>query len=111
VTVAPRTRVRNVVFDFGGVLVSWRPQEIIDTFYAEPHLREALRLHAFQHDDWFDMDRGTLDEASVVRRCAARMARPDRRPPASSRSTAARAVTASRVATATTGSPAATART
>jgi putative hydrolase of the HAD superfamily len=72
------TRVRNVVFDFGGVLVSWRPQEIIDSFYAEQHLRDALRTHAFQHDDWLDMDRGTLDEASVVRRSAARMARPER---------------------------------
>jgi len=69
--------VRNVIFDFGGVLVTWRPQEIIDSFYSEPHLREALRTHAFQHDDWLDMDRGTLDEASVVRRCAARMARPE----------------------------------
>jgi putative hydrolase of the HAD superfamily len=69
-------RVRNVIFDFGGVLVSWRPQEIIDSFYAEPHLREALRTHAFNHDDWLDMDRGMLDEASVVRRCADRMARP-----------------------------------
>jgi len=69
--------VRNVIFDFGGVLVTWRPQEIIDSFYPEPHLREALRTHAFQHDDWLDMDRGTLDEASVVRRCAARMARPE----------------------------------
>jgi putative hydrolase of the HAD superfamily len=59
------------------VLVSWRPQEIIDSFYAEQELREALRLHAFQHDDWLDMDRGTLDEASVARRCAARMARPE----------------------------------
>jgi putative hydrolase of the HAD superfamily len=66
-----------VIFDFGGVLVSWRPQEIIDSFYPEPELREALRLHAFQHGDWLDMDRGTLDEASVVRRCAARMARPE----------------------------------
>jgi putative hydrolase of the HAD superfamily len=71
-------RVRNVVFDFGGVLVNWRPQEIIDSFYAEPHMRDALRTHAFQHDDWLDMDRGALDEASVVRRCAARMARPER---------------------------------
>ena len=70
-------RVRNVVFDFGGVLVNWRPQEIIDTFYAEQHMRDALRTHAFQHDDWLDMDRGTLDEASVVRRCAVRMARPE----------------------------------
>ena len=74
---AARTKVRNVVFDFGGVLVSWRPQEIIDSFYTEQHLRDALRTHAFQHGDWLDMDRGMLDEASVVRRCAARMARPE----------------------------------
>jgi putative hydrolase of the HAD superfamily len=72
-----RARLRNVVFDFGGVLVNWRPQEIIDSFYAEQHLRDALRTQAFQHDDWLDMDRGTLDEASVVRRCAERMARPE----------------------------------
>jgi putative hydrolase of the HAD superfamily len=77
VTPAPRTPVRNVIFDFGGVLVHWRPQEIIDSFYSEPHLREALKTHAFQHGDWLDMDRGTLDEASVVRRCALRMARPE----------------------------------
>jgi FMN phosphatase YigB (HAD superfamily) len=69
--------VRNVIFDFGGVLVHWRPQEIIDSFYSEQNLREALRTHAFQHDDWLDMDRGALDEASVVRRCADRMGRPE----------------------------------
>jgi putative hydrolase of the HAD superfamily len=76
-TAAPRARVRNVIFDFGGVLVAWQPQEIIDSFYSEPKLRESLRTHAFQHDDWLDMDRGTLDEASVARRCAERMARPE----------------------------------
>jgi putative hydrolase of the HAD superfamily len=73
----PRKPVRNIIFDFGGVLVTWRPQEIIDSFYVEPALREALRTHAFQHDDWLDMDRGTLDEATVASRCAARMARPE----------------------------------
>lgn len=73
----PRKPLRNVIFDFGGVLVTWRPQEIIDSFYSEPALRESLRTHAFQHDDWLEMDRGTLDEASVAARCAARMARPE----------------------------------
>ncbi len=73
----PRKPVRNVIFDFGGVLVTWRPQEIIDSFYADPALREALRTHAFQHDDWLAMDRGTLDETTVALRCAARMARPE----------------------------------
>jgi FMN phosphatase YigB (HAD superfamily) len=70
--------LRNVIFDFGGVLVAWRPQEIIESFYAEPELREALRTHAFHHDDWLAMDRGTLDEPTIVRRIAARMARPER---------------------------------
>jgi putative hydrolase of the HAD superfamily len=74
---SPSKPVRNIIFDFGGVLVTWRPQEIIDSFYAEPALREALRTHAFQHDDWLDMDRGTLDAATVATRCAARMARPE----------------------------------
>ncbi len=69
--------VRNVIFDFGGVLVNWRPDEIIDGFYAEPALRAAIRTHAFQHDDWVDMDRGLLDEPTVVRRFAARMGRPE----------------------------------
>lgn len=76
-TAVARAPLRNVVFDFGGVLVNWRPQEIIDSFYTEQPLRDALRTHAFQHDDWLDMDRGTLDEASIVRRCAQRMARPE----------------------------------
>ena len=62
----PRKPLRNVIFDFGGVLVTWQPQEIIDSFYTEPALREALRRHAFQHNDWLDMDRGTLDEATVA---------------------------------------------
>jgi putative hydrolase of the HAD superfamily len=69
--------VRNIIFDFGGVLVTWRPQEIIDTFYSDPLLRDAVRVHAFQHDDWLEMDRGTLDEPTVVQRFAARMRRPE----------------------------------
>jgi FMN phosphatase YigB (HAD superfamily) len=69
--------VRNVIFDFGGVLVNWAPEAIIAGFYAEPALRDAIRTHAFQHDDWLEMDRGTLDEPTVIRRFAARMARPE----------------------------------
>jgi len=70
-------RVRNVIFDFGGVLVNWHPEAIISGFYAEPALRDAIRTHAFQHDDWLEMDRGTLDEPTLIRRVAARMQRPE----------------------------------
>jgi len=73
----PAVRVRNVIFDFGGVLVNWRPEAIIASFYAEAALRDAIRTHAFQHDDWLEMDRGTLDEPTLIRRFAARMRRPE----------------------------------
>ena len=41
----PATRpnvIRNVVFDLGGVLITWRPQEVIDSFYTDPLLRAAI---------------------------------------------------------------------
>lgn len=69
--------IRNVIFDFGGVLVEWRPREIIDAFYDEPQLRAAIRTHVFEHEDWVAMDRGTMDELTAARRFAARMARPE----------------------------------
>jgi len=69
--------LRNVIFDFGGVLVNWQPEAIISSFYADDALRAALRTQAFQHDDWLAMDRGTLDEPAVVRRFAARIQRPE----------------------------------
>lgn len=68
--------VRNVVFDLGGVLITWRPQEIIDAFYTDPELRAAVRRDAFQHPDWIEMDRGTVDEQTLGERFAARLGRP-----------------------------------
>jgi putative hydrolase of the HAD superfamily len=67
---------RNVIFDFGGVLVRWKPQEIIDDFYRDPALRARLRDEVFQHADWIDMDRGTLDDVQAAERFAGRMNRP-----------------------------------
>jgi putative hydrolase of the HAD superfamily len=69
-------RVRNVVFDFGGVLVRWQPQQIINGFYQDPRLRERLRQQVFQHPDWLEMDRGTLAEEAALERFAQRLERP-----------------------------------
>ena len=68
--------VRNVIFDFGEVLLRWKPQEVIDAFYTDARLREQVREAVFRHPDWLEMDRGTLDEEGAVERFAARMARP-----------------------------------
>ena len=68
--------IRNVIFDFGGVLVRWAPQEIIDSFYADDALRALAKSAIFQHPDWLDMDRGTLNEDDAARRFAERTGRP-----------------------------------
>lgn len=67
---------RNVIFDFGGVILRWQPQEIIDAFYGDEALRDALSRNVFRHPDWLEMDRGLLDEDTAVVRFAARMNRP-----------------------------------
>jgi len=68
--------VRNVVFDFGGVLVRWQPEAIISSFYADEPSRALLRDAVIRHPDWVDMDRGTLSESAAIERFASRMGRP-----------------------------------
>ena len=67
----------NVVFDFGAVLFTWRPADIVaDVFPARAStLAEARQLaHAvFSHADWHDFDRGLLDMEAVIHRTASRL--------------------------------------
>ena len=70
------TSSRNVIFDFGGVLLRWQPEEIINTFYTDEDLRASLSRNVFRHPDWIEMDRGSLPEDAAVHRFAARMNRP-----------------------------------
>jgi putative hydrolase of the HAD superfamily len=68
--------VRNVVFDFGGVLVRWQPEAVIAGFYADEPSRALVRDAVFRHPDWIDIDRGSLSESDAIERFAARMGRP-----------------------------------
>lgn len=68
--------MRNVIFDFGGVIVRWKPLDVIARLYADEAHRSAVWQLVFQHPDWIDMDRGTLDEQAAARRFAERTGRP-----------------------------------
>jgi HAD superfamily hydrolase (TIGR01509 family) len=70
------TRLRNVIFDVGGVLVDWSPQTILERFYADPATRAALAAALFLHPDWRALDRGALSEADLVASVSARAGRP-----------------------------------
>lgn len=70
----------NIVFDFGAVLFTWQPAELVRRHF--PHLTptaqaaEELAQALFHHEDWQGFDRGAhaLDEA--VERIAARLSLP-----------------------------------
>jgi putative hydrolase of the HAD superfamily len=67
----------NVVFDFGAVLFTWRPAELLAQSFpdvaATPQQAAQLAHAVFAHDDWHNFDRGTLSMGVVVERTAARL--------------------------------------
>lgn len=70
------TRVSNVIFDIGGVLLEWNPAKILADFYADPELRGLLRNSLFHHPEWRALDRGELGESELIARVGARTGRP-----------------------------------
>ena len=68
--------IRNVIFDLGGVVLHWNPDEILARFQPDPERRAELRQALFAHADWQLFDRGALTETQVVDRIEARLGRP-----------------------------------
>ncbi|MHB8948628.1 MAG: HAD-IA family hydrolase [Rhodoferax sp.] len=67
----------NIVFDFGAVLFTWCPAELLRRYFPERAASEALAAEMaqvmFAHDDWHQFDRGALSMGAVVTRTAARL--------------------------------------
>ncbi len=72
----------NIVFDLGGVLLRWRPREVMRAAMPQRALSDAAAddiAHAiFQGfgGDWGEFDRGTVDPAELVARIARRTGLP-----------------------------------
>jgi putative hydrolase of the HAD superfamily len=70
----------NIVFDFGAVLFTWQPANLIAQHLSEhaPTAEHATRLASdiFHHQDWQDFDRGVLELGPVVQRTATRLSLP-----------------------------------
>lgn len=67
----------NVVFDFGAVLFTWRPAEIVAQAFparaATADQASALAHAMFSHDDWQNYDRGLLEMDAVAQRLSSRL--------------------------------------
>lgn len=68
----------NLVFDFGAVLFTWKPAEILAAAFpeqaGEARAAERLARAVFGHPDWHSFDRGTLAPDDMVARTAERLA-------------------------------------
>lgn len=68
----------RIVFDFGGVLFRWQPQQLLRRELPQQAVDEAsaqrLAAAIFQGygGDWADFDRGTVEVPELVQRIAAR---------------------------------------
>lgn len=67
----------NVVFDLGGVVVTWEPERIIASVFADPAARVLARDQIIGHPDWVELDRGTLARPEAIRRAALRSGLPE----------------------------------
>jgi putative hydrolase of the HAD superfamily len=62
----------NIVFDLGGVVVTYDRAALMAELYADPVTHAAVRTGVDEHLNWLEMDRGTLAEAEAVARAAER---------------------------------------
>ncbi len=57
---AATERALNIVFDLGGVVLTWQPDAIIASAFDDPATRAIVRREILDHPDWHELDRGTL---------------------------------------------------
>jgi putative hydrolase of the HAD superfamily len=68
----------NVVFDLGGVLVTWKPQEFLERAFPDPAQREIARREIMDHPDWLEIDRGTVTIEELIPQWIERSGLPER---------------------------------
>lgn len=59
------TNVKNIVFDFGNVLVKWDTNEIVKHYVDNENDRIGLEAIIFKSKEWLMLDNGTLSYAEA----------------------------------------------
>ncbi len=62
----------NVIFDLGGVVVSWKPEKLVQSFTDDFKIQEILLSKLIKHNDWIELDRGSISLSEAVKRCTDR---------------------------------------
>jgi putative hydrolase of the HAD superfamily len=62
----------NVVFDLGGVVLTWDPAAIVASVFDDERERAIVRAGLFSDADWADLDRDVLTPRDAIERAAVR---------------------------------------
>ena len=62
----------NIVFDLGGVVFKWQPDAIIRSVFEDTETRDLVRKRVFEHNDWIELDRGSIAPKQAIDRGAVR---------------------------------------
>ena len=65
--------LKNVVFDFGQVLVRFEPSYMVGRYVTDPKDAALLEDVIFDRLYWDPLDAGTISDAAVVEACKARL--------------------------------------
>ena len=59
--------LKNIVFDFGNVVMNYDPDKILDHYDLSPTDHELLKKTIFQSKEWLEIDRGNLSEDEATK--------------------------------------------
>ena len=64
----------NVILDIGNVICEWSPKKLVAGIFSQENERHQALDCIIGHNDWLELDRGTIDVAEAVenasRRCS-----------------------------------------
>ena len=65
--------IKNVIFDFGQVLIHFEPEYMVGRFVTDPEDSKLLQEVVFDRLYWDELDAGTITDEEVLCRCRERL--------------------------------------
>lgn len=59
--------IKNIIFDFGNVLLEWNEDKIASNYANNKEEQEILKKVIFKSNNWFKLDDGTLDYKQAIK--------------------------------------------
>ena len=65
--------IKNIIFDMGGVLIRWKPEEMLRGFDLSPEEKEIINRELFKSIEWIQQDRGVITNDEILKAVFARV--------------------------------------